>query len=89
MTARTMILIEQLLLVGALLSLLLVHDAPLIGVLIAASELMTPAVNSVVASARVAAAPDRLQGRIQAPATMATMSLAWLGPLAVGVLFAH
>jgi predicted MFS family arabinose efflux permease len=89
MTARTMILTEQLLLVGAVLALLLVQDALLIGVLIAASELMTPAVNSVVAGARVAAAPDRLQGRVQAAATMATMSLAWLGPLAVGVFFEH
>ena len=87
MTARTMILAEQLLLVGAVLALLLVHDALLIGVLVAAAELLTPAVNSVVAGARVAAAPDHLQGRVQAAATMATMSLAWLGPLAVGVCF--
>jgi predicted MFS family arabinose efflux permease len=89
MTARTMILVEQLLLVGAVLALLLVHDALAIGVLVAGAELLTPTVNSVVAGARVAAAPDHLQGRVQAAATMATMSLAWLGPLAVGVCFEH
>ncbi len=86
-SARTMIIGEQSLVVGAALALLLVHDALLIGVLIAVAELVTPAVNSVVAGARVAAAPDHLQGRVQAAATTATMSLGWLGPLAVGVCF--
>jgi predicted MFS family arabinose efflux permease len=89
LTPRTMIIAEELLLIGAVLALLLVHDALLIGVLIAAADLVTPAVNSVVGGARVAAAPDHLQGRVQAAATMATMSLAWLGPLAAGVCFEH
>jgi hypothetical protein len=41
----------------------------------------------VVAGSRIAVAPDELQGRIQAIATTGSMSLTWLGPLAVGVLF--
>lgn len=71
-----------------MLALLLVRDALLIGLLIAA-EFVTPMVNSVVAGARVAVTPGRLQGRVQAAATMCTMSLAWLGPLAVGLSFQH
>jgi hypothetical protein len=77
------------LLLALVLALLLVRDALLIGLLIAAAEFVTPAVNSVVAGARVAATPDRLQGRVQAAATMSTMSLGWLGPLVVGLSFQH
>jgi hypothetical protein len=88
-TARTIVVAQEWVLVALVLALLLVHNALLIGLLIAAAEFVTPAVNSIVAGARVAAAPDHLQGRIQAAATMATMSLAWLGPLAVGVFFEH
>jgi MFS family permease len=88
-TARTMILSEECLLVALVLGLLLVHNALLIGGLIAATEFITPTVNSVVAGARVATAPDHLQGRVQAAATMASMSFGWLGPLAVGLCFQH
>jgi MFS family permease len=68
--------------------LLLVHSALLIGAVIAVSELLTPLVNAIVSGARVAATPDELQGRVQAAATAVSMSLGWLGPLAVGVVFA-
>jgi predicted MFS family arabinose efflux permease len=88
-TTRTILLSQEWVLVALSLALLLVHNALLIGLLIATAEFITPAVNSVVAGARVAAAPDHLQGRVQAAATMATMSLGWLGPLAVGVCFEH
>ena len=88
-TPRTLVLAEQWLVLAMVLALLLVHDALLVGVLIGAAELVTPAVNSVVAGARVAVAPDHLQGRIQAAATLLTMSLGWLGPLAVGLLYEH
>lgn len=54
-----------------------------------AAEFATPVTNSVVAGSRVVAAPDHLQGRVQAAATMVTMSLAWLGPLAIGLAFQH
>lgn len=73
-----MILTEEWLLLLMVLALLLVHDPLWIGLLIAVAEFFTPTVNSVVAGARVAAAPDHLQGRIQAAATMFTMSLGWL-----------
>lgn len=67
--------------------LLVAHSAILIGVVIALSELLTPLVNALVSGARVAATPDELQGRVQAGATTIAMSLGWLGPLAVGVVF--
>ena len=86
-TARTIVIGQEWILVALIFALLLVRNALLIGALIAAAEFVTPAVNSAVAGARVAAAPDHLQGRVQAAATMATMSLGWLGPLAVGVCF--
>jgi predicted MFS family arabinose efflux permease len=76
-----------LLVVGAPL-LLLVHSPFLIGMVIAVAELLTPLVNAIVSGARVAATPDELQGRVQAAATALSMSLGWLGPLAVGVVFA-
>lgn len=85
--ARTIIVTEQWLLLAFVLALLLVHQALLIGLLIAAAEFITPAVNSVVAGRRVAVAPDQLQGRIQAAVTMTSMALGWLGPLAVGLCF--
>jgi predicted MFS family arabinose efflux permease len=86
-TARTIVIAQEWILVALIFALLLIRNALLIGALIAAAEFVTPAVNSAVAGARVTAAPDHLQGRVQAAATMATMSLAWLGPLAVGVCF--
>jgi predicted MFS family arabinose efflux permease len=88
-SARTIIIAQQWLLLALVLALLLIANALLIGLLIAAAEFLTPTVNSVVAGARVAAAPDHLQGRVQAAATMSSMSLGWLGPLAIGVCFEH
>ncbi len=42
--------------------------------------------NSIVVGFRVALAPDRLQGRVQAASTLISFSIGWLGPLVVGVL---
>ncbi len=88
-TPRTVIVGEQWLLLVLVLALLVVHAPPLIGVLIAAAEFVTPAVNSIVTGARAAVTPDDLQGRVQAAATMCSMSLGWLGPLVVGISFGH
>jgi hypothetical protein len=77
---------EWLLLTSVIL-LLLVHDALLIGLLVAAAEFATPASNSLVAGSRVAATPDPLQGRVAAVSAMIAMSLAWLGPVGVGFTF--
>lgn len=70
-----------------LLSLLVVHNPLLMGAVAAGAEFLAPAVNAVVAGSRIAVAPHDLQGRIQAIATTSSMSLTWLGPLAVGYLF--
>ena len=59
-----------------------------IGLIVAACELPTPLANSLVSGHRVALTPDHLRGRVQAAGTLVTMSLAWLGPLVVGIAFA-
>lgn len=66
--------------------LLVAHNPLLIGVIMATAELITPVTNSIVVSFRVALAPDRLQGRVQAASTLLAFSAGWLGPLAVGFL---
>jgi predicted MFS family arabinose efflux permease len=66
--------------------LLVAHNPLLFGVILAAAELMTPVTNSIVVGFRVALAPDRLQGRVQAASTQISFSAGWLGPLAVGFL---
>lgn len=86
-TPRVLIVGEQWLLLLLVAALVFAQAPLLIGVLIAVAEFGTPTVNSVVAGARVAATPDHLQGRVQAAGTMCAMSLAWLGPLLVGVSF--
>lgn len=66
--------------------LLVAHNALLFGAIMGAAELMTPVTNSIVVGFRVALAPDRLQGRVQAAATLISFSAGWLGPLAIGFL---
>jgi MFS family permease len=66
--------------------MLLAHNAVLLGLIVAAAELLTPVTNSFVVSLRVALAPDRLQGRVQAASTLVSFSAAWVGPLAIGFL---
>ena len=51
----------------ALPFLLLAHNALLLGLILAATELITPVTNSIVVGFRVALAPDRLQGRVPRP----------------------
>jgi hypothetical protein len=83
-------LIGEAWLVGCVVPLLLLaHAAALVGLIVAAAELPTPLTNSFVSGYRVAATPDRLQGRVQAAGMLTTMSLAWLGPLIVGFVFQH
>jgi MFS family permease len=69
--------------------LLVAHNAVLLGLIVAAAELITPVTNSIVVSYRVGLAPDRLQGRVQAASTLISFSAAWLGPLLIGQLLAH
>ena len=66
--------------------LLLAHSAILLGLIVGAAEFSTPVTNSIVVSYRVALAPDRLQGRVQAASTLISFSAASLGPLAIGFL---
>jgi hypothetical protein len=72
---------------AAVLLLLVVHGPWLIGLLMAAAELPAPVTNSLVSGSRVAMTPDYLQGRVAAVAVLISMSLGWVGPLAIGVAF--
>jgi hypothetical protein len=84
---HTLLSAQQWLLAAAVVLLLAAHSALLIGGLLAVAEFLTPAGNAAVGGARVAAAPDHLQGRVQASGTVIAMSFAWAGPLAAGLLF--
>ena len=66
--------------------LLIAHSALLLGVIYAAATMVVPVSNSVVVGYRIALAPDRLQGRVNAASALASLSAGWAGPLAVGVL---
>lgn len=81
------VLIAETCAVAALTPLLLVvREAVLMGAIVAAAELITPVTNSIVVGYRVALAPDRLQGRVQAASTLIAFSAGWLGPLVVGFM---
>jgi MFS family permease len=86
LTARVALVGESWVLALSIPLLLVVHQALLIGVIIAAAELITPVTNSFVVGFRIALAPDRLQGRVQAASTLVSFSAGWLGPLVVGFL---
>jgi MFS family permease len=83
---RTVLIGESCVMALVLPLLLLTREAVLLGLIVAAAELLTPLTNSIVVSYRVALAPDRLQGRVQAASTLLSFSGAWLGPLAVGFM---
>jgi predicted MFS family arabinose efflux permease len=87
LSARTLIVGEDWLLLICVLLLLVARSAWVIGLLVAAAEFSTPVANSVVAGSRVALTPDHLQGRVAAASSAIAMSLGWLGPLAVGFAF--
>ena len=84
---RAALLAEESVLVATLPLLLVAHAAVPLGLIAACSELLTPTVNAMVVSRRVAEAPPALQGRVQAASTLIAFSAGWLGPLAVGLLF--
>lgn len=86
LSARAALVGESWLLALSIPLLLVVRSALLFGALVAVAELITPVTNSIVVSFRVALAPDRLQGRVQAASTLISFSTGWLGPLVVGLL---
>jgi MFS family permease len=86
LSARAVLIGENWVLALAIPLLLIAHNALLLGLIVAAAELITPVTNSIVVGYRVALAPDRLQGRVQAASTLISFSAGWLGPLAVGFM---
>jgi MFS family permease len=89
LSPRLVLIGENWMLALSLPWLLVAHSALLLGLIVAAAELVTPVTNSFVVSYRVALAPDRLQGRVQAASTLISFSAAWIGPLLIGLLLEH
>jgi predicted MFS family arabinose efflux permease len=85
LTTRTAILGTSWMTVPLVMVLLSTDDPLLLGLVIGAIEFFAPLTNAVVQGLRIAVAPDRLQGRVQAAAMLVSQSAGWLGPLAVGV----
>jgi predicted MFS family arabinose efflux permease len=86
LSARFVLIGENWAIALAIPLLLVARNALLLGLILAAAELMTPVTNSIVVGYRVALAPDRLQGRVQAASTLISFSAGWLGPLVVGFM---
>jgi MFS family permease len=85
---RLVIVGENWVIAAAIPLMLLTTSALALGLILAAATMTTPVSNSVIIGYRVALAPDRLQGRVNAASIMVSTSLAWLGPLLVGLLIA-
>ena len=83
---RSALLGEAWVMVLGLPLLLVAHSALLLGLIVAAIELITPVTNSIVTSQRIMLTPDRLQGRVQAASTLISFAAGWLGPLVVGFM---
>ncbi len=86
LSARFVLIGENVMLAGAIPLLLVAHNALLLGLVLALGVLITPVTNSIVVSYRTALAPDRLQGRIAAASMLISFSGTWAGPLLVGLL---
>lgn len=86
LSGRQVLVGESWMLTFSVALLLTTHAALLMGLILAAGEIVTPVTNAIVVSHRVALAPDHLQGRVQAATTLVSFSAGWAGPLVVGVL---
>jgi MFS family permease len=89
LSPRTVLIGENWMMALAIPLMLATGDPLLLGLIMAAIELITPVTNSIVVAFRVALTPDRLQGRVQAASTLISFSAGWAGPLLVGVLLEH
>jgi hypothetical protein len=67
--------------------LLLCRSGVAVGCVIAVMFLPMALSSGVVVGQRLALTPDHLRGRVQASASFLSGTIAWLGPLAVGIIF--
>jgi MFS family permease len=86
LSSRTAILIEPWSYVALLPLLLVVHSELAVGAVVAGMFLPMTLSTSIIVGARLQVTPDHLRGRVQASGAFMAVSLAWLGPLAVGLL---
>jgi hypothetical protein len=87
LTARWAVLSEVWLAVVCVPALLLCRSALAVGVVLAIQFLPIALSSSVVVGGRLALTPAHLRGRVQASAAFISGAVAWVGPLAVGLLF--
>jgi hypothetical protein len=88
-SARTAVLIEPWFYALFIPLLLIAHTPLTIGLVMAATFAPLTLSSSVTVGLRLALAPDHLRGRVQASAGFVSQSFAWVGPLAIGVLFEY
>lgn len=86
---RWTVLAEAYLAVACVPALLLCRSALAVGVVLAVQFLPMAASTSVVVGGRLVLTPNHLRGRVQASAAFMSGTVAWAGPLVVGVLFEH
>jgi predicted MFS family arabinose efflux permease len=87
LTPRWSVLCEPWFSVALAPMLLFCRSALAVGLVVAFMFLPLALSSSVVIGHRLALAPDHLRGRVQASAAFIAGSIAWIGPLAAGVLF--
>jgi MFS family permease len=69
-----------------LLPLLFTHNPYLLGMIVGAATILTPAWNAIVVGTRLKLTPDHLRGRVISAARLISGSLLALGPLVAGFL---
>ena len=86
LTTRRAILLEPWSYVALLPLLLVLHSAVAVGLVVACMFLPMTLSTSIIVGSRLQITPEHLRGRVQASGAFIAVSLAWLGPLAVGLL---
>jgi MFS family permease len=87
LSPRWAVLTEVWFAVACIPALLLCRSALAVGFVLAIEVLPLALSSSVVVGGRLALTPSHLRGRVQASAAFLSGTVAWIGPLAVGVLF--
>jgi hypothetical protein len=75
---------------AAVIPLLALSASPIvIGLLVALALVPTTLSTSVVVARRITETPESMRGRVQASASFLAGAIAWLGPLALGLIVQH
>ncbi len=86
LSARQGILIEPWVYAALLPLLLVLHSAVAVGLTVACMFLPITLSSSIIVGGRLQLTPEHLRGRVQATGAFIAVSVAWVGPLAIGLL---